>query len=189
MADHTEKQQTPVRGMDHRAEALSLLGDIRPPAGTAEAIASAHVHAMLAMADVQVDISRLLSMTTRELNASNMFKLAEILEKDHPLRDAIHNGLLSHLTRNGTVHTDVLLAVRIKDLGLEVKAGDDILIGNSEGTITHSLLVIDPDNDEWLLLSEDDTVLDKTIDSPRLHDLFDADINSLTVTLKEFPGI
>lgn len=79
--------------------------------------------------------------------------------------------------------------MRIKDLGLEVKAGDDILIGNSEGTITHSLLVIDPDNDEWLLLSEDDTVLDKTIDSPRLHDLFDADINSLTVTLKEFPGI
>ncbi|MET3172879.1 UNVERIFIED_ORG: hypothetical protein ABIB52_000707 [Arthrobacter sp. UYCu721] len=189
MADHAEKQETPVKGMDHRAEALALLGNVRPPEGTAEAIASAHVHAMLAMADVQIDISRLLSMSTRELNASNMFKLAATLDKDHPLRAVIHNGLLQHMTRNGALHTDVMLAVRIKDLGLEVKAGDDILVGNSDGTQTYSLLVIDPDNDEWLLLSEDESVLDKTVDSPRIHALFDENVSSLTVTLKEFPNI
>ena len=190
MADHTENQEARVNGLDHRAEALALLGDIRPPVGTAEAIASAQAHAMLAMADAQNDITRLLSMTTRELNASNMFKLAATLEDDHPLRNVIHNGLLQHMTRNGGLHTDVMLAVRIKDLGLEVKAGDDILLSNSDGTMSHSILVIDPDNDEWLLLTRDDEGADNThVDSPRIHALFEEDINSLSVTIKENPVI
>jgi hypothetical protein len=38
-------------------------------------------HATLALVDVQIDIARLLSSATRELNASNMFKLAEALNK------------------------------------------------------------------------------------------------------------
>lgn len=188
MADHTKKQKTPIKqGLDHREEALSLLGDIRPAAGIDEAIASAQVHAILALVQVQTDISHLLSMNTRELNASNMFKLAEILDKEHPLRSAIHNGLLSHLTKNGAVNTDVLLAARIKELGLEIKKGDDILVTNSAGTESHSLIVMDPDKDVWLLLTEDDSVLDSTIDTPRLHSLFKESIGSLTITLKETP--
>lgn len=191
MPEHAEDQQTTsTEGAHHRAEALGLLGDIRPPAGTAEAIASAHVHAMLAMADAQNDITRLLSMTTRELNASNMFKLAETLEDDHPLRTVIHNGLLQHMTRNGGLRTDVMLAVRIKDLGLEVKAGDDILLSNSDGSLSHSVLVIDPENDEWLLLTRDEEGADNThVDSPRIHALFEEDINTLSVTIKENPVI
>lgn len=51
-----------------------------------------------------------------------MFKLAETLQKDHPLRTVIHNGLLNHMTQNGALHTYVMLAVRIKDRGLEIKA-------------------------------------------------------------------
>jgi hypothetical protein len=105
------------------------------------------------------------------------------------MRGVIHNGLLSHMTKNGALHTDVMLAVRIKDLGLEVKAGDDILVGNPDGTKAINLLVIDPDNDEWLLLTEDESVLDKTIDSPRIHALFECEIRSMTVTLKESPTI
>lgn len=191
MPDHAEDQQTTYsEGANHRAEALALLGNIRPAAGTAEAIASAHVHAMLAMAEAQIDATRLLRMSTKELNASNMFKLAASLENDHPLRAVIHNGLLQHMTRNGGLRTDVMLAVRIKDLGLEVKAGDDILVSNSDGSVSHSLLVIDPDNDDWLLLTRDDDGADNTpVDSPRIHAIFEADINTLSITIKENPVI
>ena len=188
MADRIEKHEVQTRSIDHQTEALALLGDIRPPAGTSEAIASAQVHATLALAGVQSDIVRLLSMGTRELNASNMFKLAETLDKDHPLRTVIHNGLLSHMTQNGALHTDVTLSVRIKDLGLEVKAGDDIIVGDSDGTKNFELLAVDPDNDEWVLLSSDGSELAKAIDSPRIRALFDEDINTLTITLKESPG-
>lgn len=190
MGDPIEKQETtPVKGMDHRAEALSLLGDYRPPAGTAEAIAAAQVHATLALTEVQTDISHLLNMATRELNAGNMFQLAESLPDEHPLKSVIHNGLLSLMTRNGALQTDVMLAVRIKDLGLEVKAGDDLIVSNSDGSMSLTLLAIDPDNDAWLLLGGDESVLDKTVDTPRIHEIFGTEIRSLSVTLKEFPGI
>lgn len=185
MADPIEKQETPLTGMDHRSEALNLLGNYRPVAGSAEAIAAAQVHATLAMAEVQSDIMRLLSVATRELNAGNLFKLADSLPEGHSLRGVIQNGLLGHMTQNGALHTDVMLAVRIKDLGLEIKAGDDILVGSPDGATTINLLVIDPDNDEWLLLGDDDSILDKTVDSPRIHALFECEIRSLTVTLKE----
>lgn len=188
MADHTEKQEAPARGIDHRTEALALLGDFRPPAGTAEAIASAQVHATLAMAEAQVDVSRLLSMASRELNASNMFKLAATLEEDHPLRTVIQNGLLHHLTRDGSVHTDIMLAARIKELGLEVKAGDDIVIMNAEGTKSLDLLIIDLAKDQWLLVGQDLDPENTTVDSPRIHSMFDEDIRTLTVTLKETPN-
>lgn len=189
MGDPIEKQETPLRGTDHRAEALSLLGEFRPPAGTAEAIAAAQVHATLAVAEAQTDISHLLSMATRELNAGNMFQLAESLPEDHPLKSVIQNGLLNLMTRNGALQTDVMLAVRIKDLGLEIKAGDDLIVGNSDGSMSITLLAVDPDNDAWLLLSGDDSVLDKTVDTPRIHEIFGTEIRSLTVTLKEFPGV
>jgi hypothetical protein len=101
----------------------------------------------------------------------------------------IHNGLLSHMTTNGGLHTDVMLAVRIKDLGLEVRPGDDIVVSNSDNTKTHHLLSIDPDNDEWLLFTDDEAGLAKTVDSPHIHTLFDEDISSLTVTLKESPDV
>lgn len=189
MADPIEKQETPLKGLDHRAEAMNLLGNFRPAAGATDAIAAAQVHATLALAEAQADVVRMLGMTTRELNASNMFKLGESLAENHPLRAVIHNGLLGHMTQNGALHTDVMLAVRIKDLGLEVKAGDDILVGNPDGSKTINLLVIDPDNDEWLLLTEDESVLNKTIDSPRIHELFECEIRSMTVTLKDSPTI
>ncbi|MEO3931317.1 hypothetical protein WMO79_00695 [Micrococcaceae bacterium Sec7.4] len=189
MADPIEKHETPLKGTDHRAEAMNLLGNFRPVAGSPDAIAAAQVHATLAFAEAQADVVRMLSMTTRELNASNMFKLADSLAENNPLRSVIQNGLLGHLTKSGALQTDVMLAVRIKDLGLEVKAGDDILVGNPDGTKTINLLVIDPDNDEWLLLTEDESVLHKTIDSPRIHALFECEIRSMTVTLKESPTI
>lgn len=189
MADPIEKHDTPLKGLDHRAEAMNLLGNFRPVAGSADAIAAAQVHATLALSEAQADVVRMLGMTTRELNASNMFKLADSLPEAHTMRGVIHNGLLSHMTKNGALHTDVMLAVRIKDLRLEIKAGDDILVGSPDGTKTINLLVIDPDNDEWLLLTEDESVLDKTVDSPRIHDLFECEIRSLTVTLKESPTI
>ncbi|MCB5280480.1 hypothetical protein BJQ89_00202 [Arthrobacter sp. ES1] len=189
MADPIEKHDTPLKGLDHGAEALALLGNYRPPAGTAEAIAAAQVHATLALAEAQADVVRMLSMATRELNAGNMFKLADSLPEAHTLRGVIHNGLLGHLTKSGALHTDVMLAVRIKDLGLEVKAGDDLVVGNPDGTKSINLLVIDPDNDEWLLLSDDESVLDKTVDSPRIHELFECEIRSMTVTLKDSPTI
>jgi hypothetical protein len=189
MADYTEKQDAPTRGMDHRAEALALLGDFRPPAGSAEAIAAAQVHATLAMTDAQVDISRLLSLATRELNAANMFKLAATLEDDHPLRTVIHNSLLHHLTRDGTVHTDIMLAGRIKQLGLEVKAGDDIVVTSADGTKSLDLLVIDLANDQWLLVGQDLDPDNTTVDSPRIHAMFDEDIRTLSVTLKETPNV
>jgi hypothetical protein len=189
MADPIEKHETPLKGLDHRAEAMNLLGNYRPVAGSAEAIAAAQVHATLALAEAQADAVRMLGMTTRELNASNMFKLADSLPEAHTMRGVIHNGLLGHMTKNGALHTDVMLAVRIKDLGLEVKVGDDILVSNPDGTKSINLLVIDPDNDEWLLLTEDESVLDKTIDSPRIHAIFECEIRSMTVTLKESPTI
>ncbi|MDQ0733782.1 hypothetical protein [Arthrobacter agilis] len=68
-------------------------------------------------------------------------------------------------------------------------AGDDLLVSNSDGSKTTALLAIDPDQDVWLLLGEDDSVLDKTIDSPRLHTLFDAEIRSLMAPLKDLPNI
>lgn len=189
MADPIEKHETSLKGLDHRAEALNLLGNFRPPAGSPDAIAAAQVHATLALAEAQADVVRMLGMTTREINASNMFKLADSLAENHPLRGVIQNGLLGHLTKSGALQTDVMLAVRIKDLGLEVKAGDDLVVGNPEGTKTINLLVIDQDNDEWLLLTEDEAVLDKTIDSPRIHELFGCEIRTMTVTLKESPTI
>lgn len=188
MADPIEKHDIPLKALDHRAEALGLLGNYRPVAGTVEAIAAAQVHATLALAEAQIEAVRIASAAARELNASNLFKLAESLPEGHALKGVIRNGLLGHMAKNGALHTDVMLAVRIKDLGLEVKAGDDIVVGSPDGAKTFSLLVIDPDNDEWLLLSGDDSVLDKTIDSPRLHELFGCEIRSLTVTLKEPPA-
>lgn len=188
MADPTEKQEAQLQGLDHRAEALGLLGNYRPVAGSTEALAAAQVHATLALAEAQNNILRVLARAAGELNASNMFKLADSLPEGHTLRGVIHNGLLGHLTKSGALHTDVMLAVRIKDLGLEVKAGDDILVGSPDGTTTVCLLVIDPDNDEWLLLGGDDSILDKTVDSPRIHELFGCEIRSLTVTLKDPPA-
>ncbi|GAB5079690.1 hypothetical protein [Arthrobacter sp. AD-310] len=188
MAEHTENQQAPAKGIDHRLEALVLLGGIRPPAGSDEAIASAQVHAMLAMAEAQVDVARLLSMATRELNAANMFKLASVLEEDNPLRTVIQNGLLHHLTRDGAVHTDITLSARIKELGLEVKAGDDIVVTSSDGKESHELLVVDPAGDQWLLLGREDLDPENAMmTSPRIHAMFDADIRSLMVTVKKIP--
>lgn len=189
MADPIEKHETALKSQDHRAEAMALLGDHRPPAGSADAIAAAQVHATLALEATQSDVVRMLSMVTRELNAGNMFKLGDSLPEGHSLRSAIHNGLLGHLTKNGALQTDVMLAVRIKDLRLEIKAGDDIVVGNPDGTKTINLIVIDPDNDEWLLLTEDEGILNKTIDSPRIHELFGCEIRSMTVTLKDSPTI
>lgn len=189
MADPIEKHETPLKGLDHRAEAMNLLGNYRPVAGTAEAIAAAQVHATLALAEAQADAVRMLGMATRELNAGNMFKLGDSLPEGHSLRSAIHNGLLGHLTKNGALQTDVMLAVRIRDLKLEIKAGDDLVVGNPDGTKTINLIVIDPDNDEWLLLTEDESILNKTIDSPRIHELFGCEIRSMTVTLKDSPTI
>lgn len=189
MADPIEKQETPAKGMDHRAEAMALLGDYRPPAGTAEAIAAAQVHALIAMTEAQAETSRRLDAAARELNTANMFRLAETLADDHPLRTAILDGLLNHVTRNGPLRTDVMLIVRIKDLGLEVKAGDDLHVGSADGTRGICLLAIDPANDQWLLLNEDETTIDEIVDTPRIQSIFGEEIRSLTVTLKEFPGV
>lgn len=189
MADPVEKQQNPVKGTNHRAEALSLLGDFRPAAGTPEAIAAAQVHATLAQAQAQTDVSHLLSLAIRELNAGNMFKQVDALPADHPLRPVLQNGLLAHMTENGALRTDVMLAVRIRDLGLDIKAGDDLLVSSRSGNKTIHLLAIDPENDAWLLFSDNDAVLDKTIDTPGIHMLFDEEIRSLSITPKEFPNI
>lgn len=189
MADPVEKQQNPVKGTNHRAEALSLLGDFRPPAGSADAIAAAQVHATLAQVQAQTDVAHLLSLAIRELNATNMFKQAEVLPEDHPLRPAIQNGLLNHMTQNGVLRTDVMLAVRIQDLGLEVKAGDDLVVATSDGARSIRLLAIDPDEDAWLLMGDDPAVLDRTVDTPKIHSIFNEEIRSLTVTLQQFPNL
>lgn len=187
MAEPIEKREAPVRGIDHRAEALALLGDHRPPAGTAEAIAEAQVHALVAMTDAQTEIARLLSAASSELNTANMFRLAETLPQENPLRSAIIDGLLGHVTRNGPLRTDVMLAVRIRDLGLEIKTGDDIVVGNQAGTKSITLVVIDLDNDVWLHLNGAEGEVDPIVDTPRIQALFDEEIRSLTVTLKENP--
>jgi hypothetical protein len=91
----------------------------------------------------------MLGMATRELNAGNMFKLGDSARgppaQRHPQRPA------GHPTKNGALQTDAGLAVH-QDLKLEIKAGDDIVFNPSPD---HQLVVIDPDNDEWLLLTED----------------------------------
>lgn len=189
MADPIEKRETPLKGLDHRLEALSLLGNHRPAEGSAEAIAAAQVHATLALAENQAAVARLLESTRIELNASNMFKLADSLADEHPLKGAIRNSLLGHLSTAGAVKTDVMLAVRIRDLGLEINAGDDIVVNDPSGEKSLHLLVIDPDNDEWLQLVEDQNMLDKTIDSMRIHEFFECEIRSLRITLKDSPEI
>jgi hypothetical protein len=191
MPEETENLTAPHQGFDHRAEAMVLLGDHRPPAGTIEALAAAQVHATLAMAESQHHMTQLLSMGTRELNAANLFRLAATLTDDHPLRTIIHNGLLNHMTKHGALHTDVTLATRIKELGLEVKAGDDIAVGTGDGREYRCFLVIDPDNDEWLLLSDMDSMDSlenpEQVDSPKIHAMFGDDISTLMITIRDTP--
>jgi len=189
MADPIEKRATPLKGQDHHLEALSLLGNHRPAEGSAEAIAAAQVHATLALAEHQAELARLLEATRLELNASNMFKLADSLADEHPLKGAIRNSMLGHLSAGGAVKTDVMLAVRIRDLGLEIKAGDDIVVADPSGEKSLHLLVVDPDNDEWLQLVEDEKLLDRTVDSMKIHEFFGCEIRSLAVTLKDSPTI
>lgn len=193
MADYTEDpEDNPTEiGLEHRAQALRLLNTVEPHMTNAEAIAAAQVHATLALANVQMDSTRLLAIAAHELNAMNLFKLADTLTDDHPLRTIIHNGMLQHLSKeDGPLHTDIMLQVRIQELALEIKAGDDIVVGNRQGTKIINLLVIDPDKDEWLLLGSDATGTDNTpVNSPRIHALFDDDIRSLTVTLKDSPHL
>lgn len=190
MAEPIEKHQTPLTGLDHRAEALALLGNFRPIAGTAEALAAAQVHATLAAAEAQAEVARRLAGIDTELNIANMSSLTQTLPADHPLRGILSNVLLQHLHNNtGAIRTDVMLAVRIRDLGLEIKAGDDIVVGNADGSKSLNLLVVDPDNDEWLQLVEDEKIMNKTVDSMKIHEFFGSDIRSLTVTLKDSPTI
>ncbi|KIA73364.1 hypothetical protein ANMWB30_22910 [Arthrobacter sp. MWB30] len=183
MTEYTDDQDATSRIANHRLEALALLGPIRPAPGSLEAMTAAQVHATLALVESTTDVVRLLGLGHHELNAANMFRLAESLSDDHPLRNVIQNGLLQHMTRSGALHADVMLAVRIKELGLEVKAGDDIMVGNSEWTQTCHLLVIDPAHDEWLLISNDKYSPDTTVNSPKLNALFNEDISSLMVTI------
>lgn len=189
MADPIEKRETPIRGTDHQAEAMALLGGHRPPAGTMEALAAAQVHATIALTEAQIETSRLLDAAARELNTANMFKLAETLAEDHPLRAAILDGLLNHVTKNGPLKTDVMLAVRIRDLGLHVKPGDDLVVSNVDGTKSINLLAVDPENDAWLLLSEDQNSVDPLVDTPRIQAMFGEEIRGLSITTPDFPGI
>jgi len=191
MSEYTDETEAhAASALNHRLEALSLLGDHRPALGSAEAIAAAQVHATLAMVDVNIDISRLLSMATRELNAGNMFTLAGTLKSDHPLRDIIHNGLLEHMTQQGGLHTDLTLAMRIDELGVKVKKGDDIIVTSSNGEQCVTLMVIDPEKDEWLFLRENQNGPDNVeVDSPRIHAIFDEDIRGLSVEIKKWPTL
>jgi hypothetical protein len=172
--------------LNHRLETLALLGDFRPPQGSADAIAAAQVHTTLAMVDIQIDMARLLSMSNRELNASNMFTLAGTLAEDHPLREIIHEGLLAHLTKQGGLHTDLTLGMRVHELKLEIQAGDDIIVTSSNGEQCVSLLVIDPAKDQWLFLRDLGNGPDNfEVDSPRIRAIFDEDIKHLAVSLKK----
>jgi hypothetical protein len=193
MSEYTDETEQDAEthaasALDHRLEALSLLGDFRPAAGSPEAIASAQVHATLAMVDVQIDISRLLSMATRELNANNMFTLASTLKDDNPLREIIQDGLMQHMTKQSGLHTDLTLAMRIQELGVKVKKGDDIVVTSSNGEQCVTLMVIDIEKDEWLFLRENQNGPDNVeVNSPRIHDIFDEDIRGLDVAVKKWP--
>lgn len=190
MSEHTEstERDAATRALDNRLEALVLLGDYRPPAGSAEALAAAQVHATLALVDVQIDISRLLSMSTRELNAANMFKLAGTLADEHPLRGIIHEGLLQHMTKQGPLHTDITLGLRLQELNINVKPSQDIVVTSSNGEQCIDLMVIDVEKDQWLFLRENQNGPDNVeVDSSRIRAIFDEDIRGLNVEIKKWP--
>ncbi|MHA7306523.1 hypothetical protein ACX80E_14985 [Arthrobacter sp. TMN-49] len=133
---------------------------------------------------MQVDSVRLLSSAVRERKASNLFKLAEPLHTDYPLRQGIHDGLLKPLTEQGGQDTDVTLGLRCQQPGLDIRPGDDMVGSSADGKQSIMLLVIDAEQDQCPCLR---TGLDGGSDnietgSARIQATFGEDISALEVT-------
>ncbi|WP_104086313.1 hypothetical protein [Arthrobacter sp. GMC3] len=79
---------------------------------------------------------------------------------------------------------DVTLGLRCRQLNLDIKPGDDILVSSTDGDRSITLLVIDAEQDQWLCLRAglDGGPDNIEADSMRIQATFGEDISTLEVT-------
>lgn len=177
--------------IDHVQKAVAILNKLGAPAGTAESLATAQTHALLALVESNRQLALMNQAQMLEMQTSNLFIMLAHLDPNDPRRPGIFDAL-THATL-GCDHAEseeaelyagstIFLSAHLLSQEITVGPGDDLILEKDEKRC--QVVVESADADQWLLLSPNGM---KQVSSAELSIMFRCDLADVAVTLVPTP--